>query len=201
MYPPELLNEINDLFRSFIPVLKKLKKLNRTFKTFAISPSFINRRKVFEQIVTGYLVVDTLLPLGKGQRALIAGDRQTGKSSIAIDTIINQVDNIFLGKTPLFCIYVAIGQKCSSIAYLLATFRKYSCYYYTSIVAASSNTSAGLQYLAPYTGCALGESYMNTGRHSLLIYDDLSKHSLAYRQISLLLRKMPGREAYPTDIF
>lgn len=192
--------KIKNFFLSYVDLLKKNKK-KKIFKAFASPPSFINRKKVYEQIVTGYLVIDTLLPLGKGQRALIAGDRQTGKSSIAIDTIINQAENILFGNTPLFCIYVAIGQKCSSVAYLLSTFRKYSCYRYTSVVSATAGMSAGLQYLAPFTGCALGESYMYTGRHSLVIYDDLSKHAIAYRQISLLLKRLPGREAYPTDIF
>ena len=199
--PKDLKNSIEELFETCTLTLSQKEYIPRIFNTFAKSPSFVDRKKVFDQIVTGYLIIDTLLPLGKGQRALIAGDRQTGKSSIAVDTIINQADNTLLDKLPLYCIYIAIGQKCSSIAYVISTFRKYSCYYFTSVVAATANASAGLQYLAPFTGCALGESYMYTGRNALVIYDDLSKHALAYRQISLLLRKMPGREAYPTDIF
>jgi F-type H+/Na+-transporting ATPase subunit alpha len=146
-------------------------------------------------VQTGLKAIDSMIPIGRGQRELIIGDRQTGKTAIAIDTIINQA-----GKN-LFCIYVAIGQKKAAIARTVATLERFGAMEYTTVVMASADEPAVLQYIAPYAGCAIGEEFMETGRDALVIYDDLSKHAWAYRQVSLLLRRPPGREAYPGDVF
>ncbi|MCE5330067.1 F0F1 ATP synthase subunit alpha [bacterium] len=159
------------------------------------APSVINRQPVKEPLQTGIKAIDSMIPIGKGQRELVIGDRTTGKTSILVDTIINQK-----GKD-VFCIYVAIGQKNSNIARLAEKLEEVGAMEYTVIVDAPANAPASIQYLAPYTGCAVGEYFMYKGRHALVIYDDLSKHAVAYRQISLLLRRPPGREAYPGDIF
>ncbi|MCL6087563.1 MAG: F0F1 ATP synthase subunit alpha [Actinobacteria bacterium] len=159
------------------------------------APSVINRQKVKEPLQTGIKAIDSMIPIGKGQRELVIGDRSTGKTSILIDTIINQK-----GKN-VFCIYVAIGQKNSNIARLAEKLEEVGAMEYTVIVNAPANAPAAIQYLAPYAGCAIGEYFMYKGQHALVIYDDLSKHAVAYRQISLLLRRPPGREAYPGDIF
>ena len=161
----------------------------------ARSPNVIERQPVKEPLETGIKAIDSMIPIGRGQRELIIGDRQTGKTSLAIDAIINQK-----GKD-VYCIYVGIGQKMSSIVAIAETLKKYGAMEYTTIVSASSRASASLQYLAPYAGCAIGEELMYSGRHAFIIYDDLSKHAQAYRQLSLLLRRPPGREAYPGDIF
>jgi len=161
----------------------------------AKAPSVIERQPVKESLETGLKAIDSMIPIGRGQRELIIGDRQTGKTTIAIDTIINQK-----GKG-VYCIYVAIGQKISSVVATSQILEKYGAMGYTTIVSASSRASASSQYLAPYSGCALGEEFMYSGKHALVIYDDLSKHAQAYRQLSLLLRRPPGREAYPGDIF
>ena len=144
---------------------------------------------------TGIKAIDSLIPLGRGQRELIIGDRSTGKTAIALDTIINQKGG------DLICIYVAIGQKTSKVARVVATLESYGAMAHTIVVAANASDSAALQYLAPYAGCAMGEEFMEHGKDALVVYDDLSKHAWAYRQISLLLRRPPGREAYPGDVF
>ncbi len=168
-----------------------------------IAPNVITREPVNQPVQTGIKAIDTMIPIGRGQRELIIGDRQTGKTALAIDTIINQ-----RGQN-MVCIYVAIGQKLSTIAQVVATLERYGAMEYTIVVSASSSDPAALQYLAPYAGCAMGEEVMENGilldgkevRDALIVYDDLSKHAWAYRQVSLLLRRPPGREAYPGDIF
>ncbi|MEW5758680.1 MAG: F0F1 ATP synthase subunit alpha [Candidatus Omnitrophota bacterium] len=159
------------------------------------APNVIERQPVCQSLETGIKAIDSMTPIGRGQRELIIADRQIGKTAIAIDTIINQK-----GKG-VYCIYVAIGQKISNIVAVSDILRKYGAMDYTIIVSASSRAAASLQYLAPYSGCAIGEEFMYSGKHALVIYDDLSKHAQAYRQLSLLLRRPPGREAYPGDIF
>jgi F-type H+-transporting ATPase subunit alpha len=160
-----------------------------------IAPGVVARKDVDTPVQTGLKAIDAMIPIGRGQRELIIGDRQTGKTALAIDTIINQK-----GKN-LFCIYVAIGQKKAAIARTVATLERFGAMDYTIVVSASADEPAALQYIAPYSGCAIGEEFMETGRDSLVVYDDLSKHAWAYRQVSLLLRRPPGREAYPGDIF
>jgi F-type H+-transporting ATPase subunit alpha len=168
------------------------------------APGIISRKSVHEPVQTGIKAIDSLLPIGRGQRELIIGDRQTGKTAIAIDTILNQKrlnqNKIDIGKK-LFCIYVAIGQKRSTVVQITETFRKYGALDYTVIVAATASDPAPLQFLAPYSGTAIGEYFRNNKGHALIIFDDLSKQAVAYRQMSLLLRRPPGREAYPGDVF
>ncbi len=159
------------------------------------APNVVERQPVKKPLHTGIKAIDSMTPIGRGQRELIIADRQTGKTAIVIDTIINQKD------AGVHCIYVAIGQKLSSIISVANTLEKYGAMKYTTIVSASSRASASLQYLAPYSGCAIGEEFMYSGKDVLVIYDDLTKHAQAYRQLSLLLRRPPGREAYPGDIF
>nr|AYQ94423.1 CF1 alpha subunit of ATP synthase [Chloromonas rosae] len=161
----------------------------------SIAPGIITRRSVYEPLATGLVSIDAMIPVGRGQRELIIGDRQTGKTSIAIDTILNQK-----GKG-VVCVYVAIGQKASSVAQVLNTLKERGALDYTIIVMANANEPSTLQYLAPYTGATLAEFFMYTGRATLVIYDDLSKQAQAYREMSLLLRRPPGREAYPGDVF
>lgn len=165
------------------------------------APGIIARHSVFEPLQTGLKAIDSLVPIGRGQRELIIGDRQTGKTAIAIDTIINQAAQNLTSDSPVTCIYVAVGQKRSSVSKLVSTLKKYQALSSTIIVAATSSESAPLQFLAPYTGCTVGEFFRDSGRHALVIYDDLSKQAVAYRQMSLLLRRPPGREAYPGDVF
>jgi F-type H+-transporting ATPase subunit alpha len=160
-----------------------------------IAPGVVMRQNVDTPVQTGIKAIDAMIPIGRGQRELIIGDRQTGKTAIAIDTIINQK-----GKD-LYCIYVAIGQKRAQIRQVVATLERYGAMDHTIVVVASASEPAALQYIAPYAGCAMGEEFMETGRDALVVYDDLSKHAWAYRQVSLLLRRPPGREAYPGDIF
>jgi F-type H+-transporting ATPase subunit alpha len=160
-----------------------------------IAPGVVGRQDVDTPVQTGIKGIDAMIPIGRGQRELIIGDRQTGKSAIAIDTILNQK-----GKD-LVCIYVAIGQKKSAIARTVALLERHGAMDHTIIVVAAADESAALQYIAPYSGCAIGEEFMETGRDALVVYDDLSKHAWAYRQVSLLLRRPPGREAYPGDLF
>ena len=155
----------------------------------------MTRRSVYQPLMTGLKIIDTMIPIGKGQRELIIGDRETGKTAIAIDAIINQK-----GKN-VNCIYVAIGQKESTVARLVEKLREIDAMEYTTIVNASASSSAPLQYIAPYAGCAMGEEWMEEGKDVLIVYDDLSKHAVAYRTMSLLLRRPPGREAYPGDVF
>ncbi|OGC91274.1 MAG: F0F1 ATP synthase subunit alpha [candidate division Zixibacteria bacterium RBG_16_53_22] len=159
------------------------------------APNVVSRQPVKEPVQTGLKAVDSMIPIGRGQRELIIGDRQTGKTALAIDTIINQRDS------DVFCIYVAIGQKSSTVAQVVETFNKHGAMEFTTVVVASANDPAPLQFIAPYAGCAMGEEFLYTGRHALCIYDDLSKHAQAYRQLALLVRRPPGREAYPGDVF
>ncbi len=159
------------------------------------APGIVKRQPVKEPLQTGIKAIDAMIPIGRGQRELIIGDRQTGKTAIAIDTIINQKGQ------DVICIYVAIGQKRSTVAQVVERLRKHGAMDYTIVVAATASEPAPLQYIAPYSGCTMGEYYRDSGRHALVIYDDLSKHAVAYRQLSLLLRRPPGREAYPGDVF
>jgi F-type H+-transporting ATPase subunit alpha len=160
-----------------------------------IAPGVVMRQDVDTALQTGIKAIDSMIPIGRGQRELIIGDRQTGKTAIAIDTIINQK-----GKG-VICIYVAIGQKRAQVAQTVATLERYGAMQHTIVVAATASDTAALQYIAPYAGCAMGEEIMESGGHALIVYDDLSKHAWAYRQVSLLMRRPPGREAYPGDIF
>ena len=164
----------------------------------------VARQSVFEPLLTGWKAIDALIPIGRGQRELIIGDRQTGKTSIAIDAIINQLNyntNIDYDNKNVYCIYVAIGQKKSTLVRIVETLRSFQALKYTIIVTTFASESASLQYLAPYTGTTLGEYFRDNKKHCLIIYDDLTKHAIAYRQMSLLLRRSPGREAYPGDVF
>jgi len=160
-----------------------------------LAPGVVDRKPVKEPLQTGLKAIDAMVPIGRGQRELIIGDRQTGKTAVAVDTIINQK-----GKN-VICVYVAVGQKKSTVAQVVRTLEEYGAMDYTIVVNASASEPAPLQYLAPYAGCAMGEYFMYNGQHALCIYDDLSKHAAAYREISLLLRRPPGREAYPGDVF
>src|SRR5205807_7808395 len=160
-----------------------------------IAPGVIDRQSVREPMATGIKAIDAMIPIGRGQRELIIGDRQTGKTAVALDTIINNKGN------DLICIYCAIGQKRSSIAQVVKTLEDNGAMDYTIVVAASASEPAPMLYLSPYAACAMGEFFRDSGRHALVIYDDLSKHAAAYREISLLLRRPPGREAYPGDVF
>jgi F-type H+-transporting ATPase subunit alpha len=191
---PELLGRVVDALGNPIdgkgPVTAKLKSpLER------VAPGVIFRKSVSQPVQTGLKAIDSMVPIGRGQRELIIGDRQTGKTAVAIDTIINQKG------TGVKCVYVAIGQKQSSIANVVRKLEEHGAMGHTVIVAASASTPAAMQYLAPYGGCAMGEYFMDNGEDALIVYDDLSKQAVAYRQISLLLRRPPGREAYPGDVF
>ncbi len=159
------------------------------------APGIMNRKSVHEPMATGIKAIDALVPIGRGQRELIIGDRQTGKSTVAIDTIINQKGN------GVSCIYVAIGQKDSTVAQVVRRLEEHGAMEYTIVVVASAAEAAALQFLAPYTGVTMGEYFRDSGRHGLIVYDDLSKHAVAYREMSLILRRPPGREAYPGDVF
>ena len=178
---------------------KKLKRNRVEVK----APGIIPRQSVNEPVQTGLKAIDSLIPIGRGQRELIIGDRQTGKTAVAIDTIINQKEINQGGdeKKKLYCIYVAIGQKQSTVAQIVKSLEDAGAMEYTTIVSATASDPAPLQFLAPYTGCTMGEYFRDNGMHALIIYDDLSKHAVAYRQMSLLLRRPPGREAYPGDVF
>ena len=174
-------------------------KTNKQYGVERDATSVINRKSVNEPMQTGIKSIDSMIPIGRGQRELIIGDRQTGKTTIAIDTILNQLNEPKENRP--ICIYVAIGQKQSKVAQIIKELRDRGAMEYTIVVLASSSDQASLWYLAPYTGSSIGEYFMDNGKHALVIYDDLSKHAWAYRQISLLLRRPPGREAYPGDIF
>jgi F-type H+-transporting ATPase subunit alpha len=167
------------------------------------APGIIARKSVHEPMQTGLKAIDSLVPIGRGQRELIIGDRQTGKTAVAIDTILNQkaINDASSDKDKLYCIYVATGQKRSTVAQIVKTLQDYGALDYTIVVASTASEPAPLQYLAPYAGCAMGEFFRDNGMHALIIYDDLSKQAVAYRQMSLLLRRPPGREAYPGDVF
>ena len=160
-----------------------------------VAPGVMTRKSVYQPLLTGLKVIDSMIPIGKGQRELIIGDRQTGKTAIAVDTIINQK-----GKN-VKCIYVAIGQKTSTVAQIVEKLKQFDAMSYTTVVCATASELSSLQYIAPYAGCAIGEEWMEKGDDVLIVYDDLSKHAVAYRTVSLLLRRPPGREAYPGDVF
>jgi F-type H+-transporting ATPase subunit alpha len=164
------------------------------------SPNVVQRQPVKEPLQTGIKAIDSMIPIGRGQRELIIGDRQTGKTAICVDAIINQKAEYEAGN-PVYCIYVAIGQKQSTVLAVVETLQKYGAMAYTTVVAATASDPAPMQYIAPFAGCAMGEEFRDTQRHALVIYDDLWKHAVAYRQVSLLLRRPPGREAFPGDIF
>jgi F-type H+-transporting ATPase subunit alpha len=170
-------------------------KAEKTRPVERIAPGVMTRKSVHQPLMTGLKIIDSMIPIGKGQRELIIGDRQTGKTAIAIDTIINQK-----GKN-VNCIYVAIGQKASTVAQIVERLRQHDAMSYTTIVVATASELSPLQYIAPYAGCAIGEEWMEQGKDVLIVYDDLSKHAVAYRTMSLLLRRPPGREAYPGDVF
>merc|ERR1712210_420020 len=176
---------------------------NETRLIESMAPGIMGRQSVREPMQTGIKAVDSLVPIGRGQRELIIGDRQTGKTAVAIDTIINQkrFNDAGDAKKKLFCIYVAVGQKRSTVAQIVKRLTDADALAYTTIVAAHGSDAAPLQYLAPYSGCAMGEFFRDNGMHALIIFDDLSKQAVAYRQMSLLLRRPPGREAYPGDVF
>jgi len=199
----ELLGRVVDALGNPIDGKKELDKKLERRRVEVKAPGIIPRQSVNQPMQTGLKALDTLIPIGRGQRELIIGDRQTGKTAIAIDTIINQKEINKSGeeKNKLYCIYVAIGQKRSTVAQIVKTLEDAGAMEYTTIVAATASDPAPLQFLAPYTGCTMGEYFRDKGMHALIIYDDLSKHAVAYRQMSLLLRRPPGREAYPGDVF
>jgi F-type H+-transporting ATPase subunit alpha len=189
---------VDSLGRPIDGVDKSIKIVNeRLIESGA--PGIMDRKSVCEPLQTGIVSIDALIPIGRGQRELIIGDRQTGKTSIAIDTILAQ--NYKVKEYNCFCVYVAIGQKASSVASICRVLQTYDAFSYTTIVAANASVTAALQYIAPYTGAAIAEYFMYKGKGALAIYDDLSKHAVAYRQLSLLLRRPPGREAFPGDVF
>jgi F-type H+-transporting ATPase subunit alpha len=165
------------------------------------APGVVDRQPVTEPLQTGIKAVDAMIPIGRGQRELIIGDRQTGKTSICVDTILNQRSTHEPGGSPVYCIYVAVGQKMANVARVVETLRAYGALEYTVVVAAAASDSNAMQYLAPFCGAAIGEYFRDNGMHALVIYDDLTKHAVAYRALSLLLRRPPGREAYPGDVF
>jgi len=199
----KLLGRVVDGLGNPIDGKKELDKKLERRRVEVKAPGIIPRQSVNQPMQTGLKALDTLIPIGRGQRELIIGDRQTGKTAIAIDTIINQKEINKSGeeKNKLYCIYVAIGQKRSTVAQIVKTLEDAGAMEYTTIVSATASDPAPLQFLAPYTGCTMGEYFRDNGMHALIIYDDLSKHAVAYRQMSLLLRRPPGREAYPGDVF
>ena len=199
----ELLGRVVDALGNPIDGKENLKKSLKRKRVEVKAPGIIPRKSVSEPMQTGLKAIDSLIPIGRGQRELIIGDRQTGKTAVAIDTIINQkkVNESNDEKKKLYCIYVAIGQKRSTVAQIVKTLQDAGAMDYTIIVSATASDPAPLQFLAPYTGCTFGEFFRDNGMHALIIYDDLSKQAVAYRQMSLLLRRPPGREAYPGDVF
>src|SRR6056300_117402 len=199
----ELLGRVVDGLGNPIDGKGALDKATKRSRVEVKAPGIIPRQSVSEPMQTGLKSIDSLVPVGRGQRELIIGDRQTGNTAVAIDTIINQKKINASGdeKQKLYCIYVAIGQKRSTVRQIQKTLEEAGAMEYTTIVAATASDSAPLQFLAPYTGCAMGEFFRDNGMHALIIYDDLSKQAVAYRQMSLLLRRPPGREAYPGDVF
>ena len=197
---PEMLGRVVDALGHPIDGLGPVEtKVTRVVELKA--PGIIQRKSVHEPLQTGLKAIDSMVPIGRGQRELIIGDRQTGKTAVAIDTIIAQ--RVFKDdpKRKVHCIYVAIGQKQSTVAQVVEKLKQFGAMEYTTVVSAPAAASAPLQFLAPYTGCAIGEYFRDNGQHALIVYDDLSKHAVAYRQLSLLLRRPPGREAYPGDVF
>ena len=199
----ELLGRVVDALGNPIDGKGALSKKLKRSRVEVKAPGIIPRQSVNQPVQTGLKAIDSLIPIGRGQRELIIGDRQTGKTALAIDTIINQKEINQGGdeKKKLYCIYVAIGQKQSTVAQIVKTLEDAGAMDYTAIVSATASDPAPLQFLAPYTGCTMGEFFRDNGMHALIIYDDLSKQAVAYRQMSLLLRRPPGREAYPGDVF
>lgn len=165
------------------------------------APGVVDRQPVKEPLQTGIKAIDAMIPVGRGQRELVIGDRQTGKTQICVDTILNQKYTHQPGESPVYCIYVAIGQKLSNVARVVQTLKEHGAMEYTTVVVASASDSNAMQYLAPFAGATIGEFFRDNGKHALVVYDDLSKHAVAYRALSLLLRRPPGREAYPGDVF
>lgn len=199
----ELLGRVVNALGEPIDGLGKISTQSTSFSEVK-APGIIERRSVHEPVQTGLKIIDSLIPIGRGQRELIIGDRQTGKTSIILDTIINQKrinDAAKSEQEKLYCIYVAIGQKRSTVAQVVKTLKDHGAMDYTIVVAATASESAPLQFIAPYSGCAMGEFFRDHGMHAVIFYDDLSKQATAYRQMSLLLRRPPGREAYPGDVF
>lgn len=197
-----LLGRVVDALGYPIDGLEEIEVSEEDFSEVEVkAPGIITRKSVHEPLQTGITAIDAMIPVGRGQRELIIGDRQTGKTTIAVDTILNHegIDEDETNK--LYCIYVAVGQKCSTIARITETLRAKNALNFSTIVAATAADAASLQFLAPYTGCTVGEFFRDNQAHALIIYDDLSKHAAAYRQMSLLLRRPPGREAYPGDVF
>ena len=199
----ELLGRVVDALGNPIDGKGSLDKSLKRNRVEVKAPGIIPRKSVSEPMQTGLKALDRLIPVGRGQRELIIGDRQTGKTAVAIDTIINQkkINESDDESKKLYCIYVAVGQKRSTVAQIVKTLEDAGAMEYTTIVSATASDSAPLQFLAPYTGCTMGEFFRDNGMHALIIYDDLSKQAVAYRQMSLLLRRPPGREAYPGDVF
>ena len=199
----ELLGRVVDALGNPIDGKGSLDKSLKRNRVEVKAPGIIPRKSVNEPMQTGLKAIDSLIPVGRGQRELIIGDRQTGKTAVAIDTIINQkkINESDDESKKLYCIYVAVGQKRSTVAQIVKTLEDAGAMEYTTIVSATASDSAPLQFLAPYTGCTMGEYFRDNGMHALIIYDDLSKQAVAYRQMSLLLRRPPGREAYPGDVF
>jgi F-type H+-transporting ATPase subunit alpha len=199
---PELLGRVVDALGNPIDSDNPIGALQRNSMENP-APGIIDRKSICEPLLTGIRVIDSLFPIGRGQRELIIGDRQTGKTAIAIDTIINQkqYNDMLPADKKMHCIYVAIGQKRSSVARVVRILQDRGAMEYTIVVSATASDPASMQYIAPYTACAMGEFFRDNGMHALIIYDDLTKHAVAYRQISLLLRRPPGREAFPGDIF
>ena len=199
----ELLGRVVDALGNPIDGKGSLDKSLKRNRVEVKAPGIIPRKSVSEPMQTGLKAIDSLIPVGRGQRELIIGDRQTGKTAVAIDTIINQkkINESEDESKKLYCIYVAVGQKRSTVAQIVKTLEDAGAMEYTTIVSATASDSAPLQFLAPYTGCTMGEYFRDNGMHALIIYDDLSKQAVAYRQMSLLLRRPPGREAYPGDVF
>ena len=199
----ELLGRVVDGLGNPIDGKEALHKSIKKSRVEIKAPGIIPRKSVSEPMQTGLKAIDSLVPVGRGQRELIIGDRQTGKTAVAVDTIINQkkINESGDEKQKLYCIYVAVGQKRSTVRQIQKTLEEAGAMEYTTIVAATASDAAPLQFLAPYTGCAMGEFFRDNGMHALIIYDDLSKQAVAYRQMSLLLRRPPGREAYPGDVF
>ncbi len=199
----ELLGRVVDALGNPVDGKGNLSEKTKRMRVEVKAPGIIPRQSVNEPMQTGLKAIDSLIPIGRGQRELIIGDRQTGKTAVAIDTIINQkaINESEDEKKKLYCVYVAIGQKRSTVAQIVKTLEDAGAMKYTTIVSATASDSAPLQFLAPYTGCTIGEYFRDNGMHALIIYDDLSKQAVAYRQMSLLLRRPPGREAYPGDVF
>ena len=199
----ELLGRVLDGLGNPIDGKENLSEKIKRKRVEVKAPGIIPRQSVSEPMQTGLKAIDTLIPVGRGQREVIIGDRQTGKTAVAIDAIINQkaINESDDEKKKLYCIYVAIGQKRSTVAQIVKTLEDAGAMKYTTVVAATASDAAPLQFLAPYTGCTIGEYFRDNGMHALIIYDDLSKQAVAYRQMSLLLRRPPGREAYPGDVF